>query len=170
MRQPGIVALHAVTSTNAFRYAFQMVGNDDTRRMILLQNAAFLPLFRQAMQGRGEVLENWITDLAEEQNNQASVEEIFQDIGRDTLSAAKMALAYLDEGNDPQHLMQAARQFIFLKGTDSHDYKFSSAVLEDYYHISPSWRNRFLASSVFKLRGASGQDNGLIHRVRSALT
>jgi hypothetical protein len=47
MRQPGIVALHAVTTTNAMHYAFQMVSSDETRRMLLLQNAAFLP-FRQA--------------------------------------------------------------------------------------------------------------------------
>ncbi len=49
MRQPGIVALHAVTSTNALRYAFAKSGNDQTRRLLLLQNAAFLPLFREAM-------------------------------------------------------------------------------------------------------------------------
>ena len=55
MRQPGIVALHAVTSSNALHYAFTTSGDDRIRRLLLLQNAAFLPLFRQAMQGRGAV-------------------------------------------------------------------------------------------------------------------
>ena len=49
MRQPGIVALHAVTTTNALHYAYQASGNDETRRLLLLQNAAFLPMFRAAM-------------------------------------------------------------------------------------------------------------------------
>ena len=46
MRQPGLVALHAVTSTNALHFAYQTCESDETRKMLLLQNAAFLPLFR----------------------------------------------------------------------------------------------------------------------------
>jgi hypothetical protein len=42
-------------------------------------------------------------------------------------------------------------------------------VLEDYYHVSPQWRNRFLASSVYQIRGSEGGDNPLVKRTRSAL-
>ena len=49
MRKAGIVSLHAVTSTNALRYAFDASGDDETRRMMLLQNASFIPLFRTAL-------------------------------------------------------------------------------------------------------------------------
>ena len=49
MRRPGIVPLHAVTTSNALFHAFQSSANDETRRMLLLQNASFVPLFRQAM-------------------------------------------------------------------------------------------------------------------------
>ena len=58
---------------------------------------------------------------------------------------------------------------IFLKGRDAHDYKFSSAVLEDYQNISPSWRDRYLAASVFNLRGSGDSDNELVKRTRAAL-
>ena len=44
-----------MTSTNALHYAYQASGDDQTRRLLLLQNAAFLPLFREAMGGRGKV-------------------------------------------------------------------------------------------------------------------
>src|SRR5687767_14907189 len=54
MRTPGILALHATTFTNAIYYAFQHCHDDNTRRLLLLQNAAFLPLFR-AQQQRGDV-------------------------------------------------------------------------------------------------------------------
>src|SRR5438552_1055957 len=53
MRQPGIVGIHTLTSTNAMRYAFGACSNDETRKLLLLQNAAFLTLFRRAMKGRG---------------------------------------------------------------------------------------------------------------------
>src|SRR6266481_5663431 len=55
MRQPGIVGIHTLTSTNAMRYAFGACSNDETRKLLLLQNAAFLTLFRGAMKGRGNL-------------------------------------------------------------------------------------------------------------------
>ena len=55
MRQPGIVGIHTLTSTNALRYAYVACGHDDTRKLLLLQNGAFLTLFRGAMQSRGNV-------------------------------------------------------------------------------------------------------------------
>ena len=63
LRQPGIIALHAVTTTNALHYAYRTSGDDLTRRLLLLQNAAFLPMFREAMQGRGKVREAAIDRL-----------------------------------------------------------------------------------------------------------
>ena len=53
MQQPGIVALHAVTTTNALAYAYKACASDENRRLMMLQNAAFLPMFREAMQSRG---------------------------------------------------------------------------------------------------------------------
>jgi hypothetical protein len=55
LRQPGIVALHALTTTNALHFAYQTTGDDATRRLLMLQNAAFLPMFRAAIEGRGKV-------------------------------------------------------------------------------------------------------------------
>ena len=173
MRQPGIVALHAVTSTNAFRYAFKMAADDNTRRLVLLQNAAFLPMFREAMKGRGNVNDRSILRLDGEDENgdttNMSLDGIYSQIGKDTELASQRTLRYLNNGGRSEHLIDEARRYVFLKGNDSHDYKFSSAVLEDFYHISPAWRNRYLASSVFKLRGANSKDNGLVERIRSAL-
>ena len=68
-----------------------------------------------------------------------------------------------------RQLVDAGRLLVFIKGTDSHDYKFSSAVLEDYTHISPAWRDRFLAASVFWLIGSAGPDAPVVKRTRAAL-
>ena len=61
------------------------------------------------------------------------------------------------------------RRRIFLKGTDAHHYKFSSAVLEDFEHVSPKWRNHFLALSMYNLKGSGDRNNGLVDRIRGAL-
>ena len=65
--------------------------------------------------------------------------------------------------------MDAARLLIFFKGNDAHDYKFSSAVLEDYGRLSPAWRDRYLAASAYLLRGAGAKDTSLVKRTQAAL-
>jgi hypothetical protein len=85
------------------------------------------------------------------------------------MQAAQKTLAYARANPDPQDFITRARTLIFLKGRDSHDYKFSSAVLEDFAHVSPGWRDKFLATSVFNLKGSSEGDNPLVERTRAAL-
>ena len=72
-------------------------------------------------------------------------------------------------GGGVQDLINAARRLIFLKGQNAHDYKFSAAVLEDYLNVSPAWRDRFLATSVFNLKGSGDRDSSLVERTRAAL-
>ncbi len=172
MRQPGIVALHAVTTTNAMRYIYESSGDDELRRLTLLQNTAFLPLFREAMSGRGRVGDERIESIEPAGNATSPPEligQIFHDVTADPSSAAQKVLAYLQAGHPPRDLIDAARRLVFLKGNDSHDYKFSSAALEDYHHASPRWRDLYLASTVFRLNGAAEPDNELVARIREAL-
>jgi hypothetical protein len=172
MRQPGIVGIHTLTSTNALRYAFDTCGNDETRKLCLLQNAAFLALFRGAMKSRGNIGEQKIEQLDAAEipaDSTAALESIFTAVSGNKRRAAEQTLAYAREHKDPQEFINAARTLIFAKGRDSHDYKFSSAVLEDYYNVSPAWQDRFLATSVFNLKGSADNDNPLIKRARAAL-
>lgn len=169
MEQTGIVALHAATTTNALRHAFEMSDNDETRRLLLLQNAAFLPMFHAAMRSRGKLQDLQLASLETEATRTAPpIDEIFSKVGRDRLQSARQTLAYLRGDGDARDLIDAARVLVFLKGSDSHDYKFSSAVMEDYYLVSPEWRNQYLAANVFNLHGSSERDNPLVERTRAA--
>ncbi len=165
MRRPGIVSLHACTATNAMHYAHRQTFNDETRRFLLLQNAAFLTMFRQ----RGGVKEGVSIESFEAAEGTPALEEIFAAITEDKMKAARLSLAHLREAKDPRPFIDAAQRLIYLKGTGSHDYKFSSAVLEDYYNISPVMRDRFLAASTFWLQGSGKNDSGLVTRTRAAL-
>ena len=53
MRAPGIASLHATTFSNACHYSFQRCRDEQTRKMLLLQNAAFMPLFRGNSKDKG---------------------------------------------------------------------------------------------------------------------
>ncbi len=174
MQQPGIVGIHCVTSANALYHGFQWSANDETRRYLMLQAAAFLAMFLPLMKGRGKVNEDLHVDALEKEevkaDGAAAVEEVFANVRKERMTAARKTLALLDGGKaNVESLMTTARRLVFLKGTDSHDYKFSSAALEDYYHVTPAWRNRYLATSLFNLHGAGEQDNQLVKRTRAAL-
>ncbi|QDU56976.1 hypothetical protein [Aeoliella mucimassa] len=172
MRQPAIVALHAVTTTNALHFAYQTSGDQETRLLLMLQNAAFLAMFRDAMGGRGSVKSLSIDDLQPEvptEQGAGAIEEIFSELNGQPATAASKMLGYLNQSQDASEMMDAARVLIFMKGDNAHDYKFSSAVLEDYYHLSPDWRNTYMASNLFLMRGSQTPDNQLVARARSAL-
>jgi hypothetical protein len=172
MRQPAIVPLHAVTTSNALHYLWRSSVNDFWRGMLLLQAAAYIPFFREAAGGRGKLADLKIDTISSESPKATGAEavgEIFADVSSDPKSAARKTLGWLASHGQPGPLIDAARVLVFLKGNDAHDYKFSSAVLEDWQHISPEFRDRYLASSMFKLCGSGDRDNPLVERTRAAL-
>jgi hypothetical protein len=171
MRQPGIVGLHCLTATNALHFGYETTGDPTTRAFLMLQAAAFLTMFRDAQRTRKEKITDAKLDKLEKADlTKDAVTEIMADVSKDRTLAAKKTLALLEaRPEEAKPLIRAARRMIFAKGTDSHDYKFSSAVLEDYYSITPSLRPRFMASSMFNLKGTGDRDNGLIKRAREAL-
>lgn len=168
VRQPGIVSLHALTTTNALRFAYETCADDNTRKLVMLQNAAFLTLFRGEMNRRGNVSTFALEQFQQAGDARPSLESILASISGNRMQAAQDVFAYLESGGDPKTLIDASRVLIFRKGNDSHDYKFSSAVLEDYYKVSPKFRSAFLAASVFRLKGEADRDTPLVQRVQAA--
>ena len=167
MRSPGILSLHATTFTNAVGYAWQRCHDEGTRRLLLLQNASFLPLFRGAP-GGGVAIDT-LEPLPPRSTGPAAIEEIFAEVSRDRPVAARKVLGFLEGGGDVRPLGDAIRRLIFLKGTDSHDYKYSSAVLDDAPALAASCRARMLAAGAFYFKGSASPDTSLAQRVRSAL-
>jgi len=167
IREPGIRSIHAITCTNALHHQWQRCGSDELRRYLLLQNAAFLPLFRGNAAEKARI--DQLEPLPLETTGPGQIEEIFAGLHDVPALAAGKVMSYLRQNPDPTAFLDAARVLVFLKGRDAHDYKFSSAILEDYAFLSPGWRDRYLAASVFNLRGSASADNGLVRRTRAAL-
>ncbi|MDA0835566.1 MAG: hypothetical protein O2955_20325 [Planctomycetota bacterium] len=172
MRQPGIIGLHGLTTANAMHYLWVNANDDRLRRRLLLQACSFNPMFRESAQGRGRLGDQQITALEPAKLQSSGVEnvsEILADISSDRLQAAQKVFGYLSSGGNADELIAGARRMLFVKGDNAHDYKFSEAVLEDYKHVSPEFRDRFMAAAVYNLRGSGDRDNGLVQRTRAAL-
>lgn len=168
MRQPGIVALHALTSMNALHFIYQTAADPTMRAFVLLQAGAFAAFFRKAMAGRGKVGDAKIDKLEKADATKGPVKEVLANVRKKPLLAAQQALS-LDEAR-ARELMAAARALVFAKGTDSHDYKFSSAAFEDYHAISPELRPRYLAACTYNLRGSGEADAGVYRKAKGAIS
>ncbi len=169
-RQPGIVALHAVTTTNALHYAWRHCHDHQTRAYLVLQNAAFLAMFREAMSGRGSVADRHIDAIspAKAPRGREGIEAILATVSRNPLDAVGQAYGYLAAGGDPNALIRASRGVLLLAADDPHDYKFSGALFEDFSHLDPPWRDRFLAAGMVRLHGSQDRINPLVQRIRAA--
>jgi hypothetical protein len=163
MRRGSLVALHSLTALNALRYSFERSASDETRRFTLLQAGAFLPAFRGAPSAGVEL------DALEPAAQPVSAAEIFAELGRDKLAASRQLLAYRAAGGPAQPLLAAARALVRARGRGAHDYKYSSAVLEDCERVSPAWRDRYLAAALHALVAEGSPPNELVPRIEAAL-
>ena len=150
MRQPGIVPLHAHTTANALHYAYRMCGEDGTRRLLLLQCAAFVAMFGKFGTGAQDI------NLAELQpaplggRSGDALDEIFSELssgGR--LQAARKSLGYLQGGGDAGALIARARRHVVLNASEAHDYKFAEAVFDNQAQVpDAAWRIRYLSAGM----------------------
>jgi hypothetical protein len=164
-RQAAIVPLHAVTTSNAMRFLYRNVNDERTRQWLLLQNASFIPHFRESAVARGQLSDVDLLELDPTAGANASLETLFKQIGTDRKGAAESVLNLSQQSSVAHNLIGRAREFVFLKGNDAHDYKFSSAAIEDYYQIDPAWRSRYLAGCSYLLHGEGEQTTALAKRV-----
>lgn len=164
-QQAAIVPLHAVTTSNAIRYLYRNVYDEPTRQWLLLQNAAFIPHFRESAEARGRLDDLDLLRLEPATGEGASIENLFAQIGSERQKAAESMLNLAQQSSVANRLIGRAREFVFLKGNDAHDYKFSSAALEDYHQIDPKWRARYLAGCSYLLHGEGERTTSLAKRV-----
>ena len=173
MRNPGIVSLHAVTSANAMHYSYQTCQTEKTRQLLTLQFVAFLTMFRRdpkSLEHKPERIHT-LQPLMVKGSTTEQLETIFAGLQENRQQAARQILSFCKQGSsNARQFIDNARRMLFMKGNNAHDYKFTAAVLEDYYHISPGLREAFIAASVYNLRGSTERDNPLVQRTRAALS
>ncbi len=170
MRRPGILALHAVTSMNGLYFAYRTVQDDATRRLLLLQGAAFITLFRGSPEREPAFNIDQLQPETLEQTGSDALSEIFSAFSyKPNLIGAGKAFTYLQGLQPPERFIDTVRRLLIYKGDNAHDYKFGAAVLEDHKYLSPQWGRRYLAASVPGLHGTSSPNHGLVERIQAAL-
>jgi hypothetical protein len=168
LKQSGIISVHASTSVNALHHAHRHLGNPRTRRLMLLQAAAFLPLFRDLLGGERRRLRIETLEAADQDRDPGSApEDIFATVSQNRVSAARKTLGYLSAGGAEPPFMGLARQHVVERNTGYHDYKFAEAAFENAAAMRSPWRERYLAAAVLYLNGSADKANEMVRRAWS---
>jgi hypothetical protein len=178
--------IHAVTTTNALRYGFDLVDDPQSRLLNLLQAAGVVSDFYvRHVKKEGNLREMSLLDLKSSAGKATdTIREVFESLpykARDhfepkpgereaTDQACRMAFELLRHENNHAAFMQTARSFLCVKASlDPHDIKFPAAIFEDAFAVSTEWRPYLLASSVHSLHGSKSADTSVLVQVRAAL-
>jgi hypothetical protein len=178
--------IHAVTTTNALRYGFDLVADPQMKLINLLQAAGVIGDFYVGHVGKaGDLRDESLLDLKSVAGKPAgTLRDVFKLLpfkARDYFEpkpgeraasdqACRMAFELFGDDNTQAAFMQTARSFLCVKASmDPHDIKFPAAAFEDAALVSPEWRPYLLASSVHALHGTRSHDTAVLVQVREAL-
>lgn len=168
LAKPGIIPLHSVTAANALHFIFSASGDDNTRKLALLQAAGWIPLYRERVEGVSRFRIDGIESApvgAEAKN----LEEAFAALDTDRQQAAARVLGYLNAGGSAEQLFAEARKQIFRKGAESHQYKFGAAIWEESRLASDNrWRAPLAAGIMSYVPAPGAAESDLMRRVRQA--
>ena len=171
LRRPRVVPVHALTSANAFHYAFRHARAETTQLLALLQSAAFMPAFRRSVgNARADLRIEELEPLAVSGNGAEALREAFSELPHDRISGARKALRYLQQGGSADRFAASARRHLARNGRGSHEFKFAEAALENYGRMAPgAWRDRVLSASMAYFTGPATAPSPVAQRALQLL-
>jgi hypothetical protein len=182
----GAVQIHAITTTNALRYGFNLVDDNQTKLINLLQAAGVTSdFFVRHVAKEGNLRDMSLLDLKRSAGKPTStIRDVFEllpfkargydqqhlDERAASDQACRLAFNLLEDTSNHAAFMRTALSFLCVKASlDPHDIKYPAAAFEDAYSVSAEWRPYLLASSVHALHGTKSSDTAVLVQVRDAL-
>ena len=129
-------------------------------------------MFRDAAKRRGHLQDAPVDELepiAPTVSDETAIKKIFEDLGGNRRAAAQEILGNLQSGRSARLLVERIRKLAAFKSNDAHDFKYTSAALESFQHVSPAWRARYLTCGAMHFGGPDQRDNPIVGRTRAAL-
>ena len=173
LREPGILAVHANTTSDALFLGARCTGDRDTRTLLLLQAASFLPLFRDLIGGddapRLSRLEPASPAVGVAADSAEALDAVFAMLSESRREAVPKALGYLEAGGSEQAFMRLARHFTVERNQGAHDYKFTEAAFRNAAAMPERWRRRYLAASMLYMNGPDDNQDPAVTNARLLL-
>ncbi len=159
-----LLPVHAVTEMQAMGAAWRAERDGMTKRCILLQAAAWLPMLRDDLKRR-DCLAPEGADLMKLAH--APGEE---PPGLEQATDPATALAFLDQGERNAGAWIARRRALLARrGVEHHQHKYAAAMVEEAALAHPRWASRLLAPAVPYLPTPDDEETEVARRARAAL-
>jgi hypothetical protein len=170
VNRPGILPLHAATAANALHYIYQASGDPTTRKMALLQAAGWIPLYRQDRADGTKALRLDSIEPAKDPAGEGEpLEAAFHAIRNDRQAAARDVASFIEKGGEVEDVFAIARQMIFTRASDAHQYKYAAALWEECrLATDPAWRGPLAASITAYAPGPDTPEHPLMQRIRES--
>jgi hypothetical protein len=149
LRNPGLLAVHPLTSLNGLRFGARTTHRVETRRLMLVQCATWQVLFRDFLSGRGdESATGLCIETLEAARDKVAPADVLSAAVDNRIDAARGVLQLAKDSAQVAHYFDLMRRQVFHCGYDSHQYKFAAAVSEEFGLSDPRWAPYVLASSA----------------------
>ena len=162
MRTPTIAGVHPVTSVNALHHIYAASSRESTRRVALLQAAAWMPLFadlletRHSPRGDPRPIETLDEDALRSERDPFQIRAVKKAGGR-------AFAAVREQGVEP--FMRRSLELLSRKADNDHDYKFAVAALEELQKAHPQCRPYLASASMRYLAGEDRADSDVMRAI-----
>jgi hypothetical protein len=165
-----LLGVHPLTILNAFHFASRQTRRDDTRRLLLLQAASWMPLSRDLL-GRSKNLsmEGPGFDGLEMPADPVSVEDAVIEADRDPVRSASMVLRVARDHDAAEDFIDHCRSLVAGKAPEHHHHKYAVAAFEESRLTDPRWSPYLLATCLSYLPTPSEPESAVTRQARAAL-
>jgi hypothetical protein len=165
-RGPGLLPVHPTTIANALHHIHRSSRDDETRRVALLQAAAWIPRLREALADNGRIsrTESSMNALVKVPGKRdESLVEVLRAPTTDRV------LACLWRGDRTESFATELRSNLYRAVDQNHQPKYAAALLEDVSLCHPRWRPVLLAPCLDYLPSARTPTTAVHERSQEAL-
>jgi len=170
IRNAQLLGVHPMTILNAFDHASRTTSREQTRRLLLLQAAAWLPTARDVLQGsKGLSMKGPGLDGLEISDDPGTVEKAIEEASRSHLRSASLSLRVTREPQRAAEFIRRFRSLTLRKAAEHHHHKYAAAVFEEFPRTNPRWGSYLLAVCPSYLSNPADPDSEVTARARAAL-
>ena len=161
-RRPGLLPVHPTTVSNSLHDIYLRSTTDLTRRVALLQAAAWIPVFRDELKERVRLPMGLFQGLEPLTDESPPTSVDAEETLRSPSPPALKAL--LDSTGDATEVVTTMRSELYRNANEQHQPKYAAAVIEDLKHAAPRWHPLLLAHVFEYLPGRSAPTSRLAER------
>ena len=170
-RDPSLLPVHPLTATNGMAIAFNVSRVAETRKMLLLQAASWIPLYRRAL-GRMRGLSmrgDGLAGLKAEKGAMPDWRQVTAAMGNRRDEARQLALHALKKPENWAEAAQTLRSRLYKAGREHHQFKYTAAVLQEAQAAHPQWGPHILTAGFNYLPLGNEADSRAHQGTRQAL-